>query len=252
MSNLEPVALVTGGSRGIGRAICLAMAQKGIRVGINYVRDGSADDVLRIIEKGGGTAIGLQTDVSNESQVKSMVIKLFDTFGRIDYLINNAGMSDQIVPVVEQDNQYWQRLIDVHLKGAYLCSKEAAKIMIKNKFGRIINISSVVGLRGFPMRTAYGPAKAAIMNLTKVLAIEWAKYNINVNSVVPGGIRTEMIEDFIKRGIYDEVELLKRIPMGRLGKAEEIAAVVFFLCSPAASYITGTAIIVDGGWSACG
>lgn len=249
MKSSDPVALVTGGSRGIGKAICLAMTRKGIKVGVNYLRDGSADEVLTIIEKEGGNAIGLQADVSKESDVNSMVKKMTERFGEIDYLINNAGMSDQIVPIVEQNNEYWQRLIDIHLKGTYLCSKEAAKIMIPNKAGRIINISSVVGLRGFPMRTAYGPAKAAIMNLTKVFAIEWAKYNINVNSVAPGAIRTEMLEDFIQRGIFNENELIQRIPMGRLGTGNEIAEIILFLCSASASYITGETIVVDGGWT---
>lgn len=123
--------------------------------------------------------------------------------------------------------------------------------MIKNNAGRIINISSVVGLRGFPMRTAYGPAKAAIMNLTKVLAIEWAKFNINVNAIAPGAIRTEMLEDFIQRGIFNENELTQKIPMGRLGTGDEIAEVVLFLCSSGSSYITGETIVVDGGWN-CG
>jgi NAD(P)-dependent dehydrogenase (short-subunit alcohol dehydrogenase family) len=251
MANFDPVALVTGGSRGIGRAICLTMARKGIKVGVNYLRDGSADDVLKTIEKEGGTAIGLQADVSNEFNVASMVARMVEKFGKIDYLINNAGISDQIIPIVEQDNQYWQRLIDIHLKGTYLCSKETARIMIKNNFGRIINISSVVGLKGFPMRTAYGPAKAAIMNLTKVLAIEWAKFNINVNAVAPGAIKTEMLEDFIRRGIFNDGELIQKIPMGRLGTGDEIAEVILFLCSNSASYINGATIVVDGGLS-CG
>lgn len=249
MKSFDPVALVTGGSRGIGKAICLAMTRKGIKVGVNYLRNGSADEALTIIEKEGGTAIGLQADVSKESDVNSMVKKMVEKFGRIDYLINNAGMSDQIIPIVEQDNQCWQRLIDIHLKGTYLCSKEAAKIMIQNNAGRIINLSSVVGLRGFPMRTAYGPAKAAIMNLTKVLAIEWAKYNINVNAIAPGAIRTEMLEDFIQRGIFNENELIQKIPMGRLGTGHEIAEVILFLCSTGANYITGETIVVDGGWN---
>jgi len=252
MANFDFVALVTGGSRGIGRAISLAMARKGIEIGVNYLREGSADDVLKAIEKEGGTAIGLQGDVSKEAHVTAMVAKMVEKFGKIDYLINNAGMSDQIIPVVEQDNSYWQRLIDIHLRGTYLCSKETARIMIKNNFGRIINIASVVGLRGFPRRTAYGPAKAAIMNLTKVLAIEWAKFNITVNAVAPGAIRTEMLEDFIQRGIFSEKELMQKIPMGRLGTGDEIAEVILFLCSSGANYITGETIVVDGGWSSVG
>jgi NAD(P)-dependent dehydrogenase (short-subunit alcohol dehydrogenase family) len=251
MADFEPVALVTGGSRGIGKAICLAMARKGIRVGVNYLRDGSADEVLKTINKEGGFAIGLQADVSKEAEVKSMVMKMLEKFGRIDYLINNAGISDQIVPIVEQEVERWQRVIDIHLKGTYLCSKEVAKKMIKNNSGRIINISSVAGITGLPMRTAYGPAKAAIINLTKVLAIEWAKFNINVNAVAPGYIRTEMVEDYIQRGILNENELKKRIPNGKLGTGDDIAEIVLFLCSKGAQYINGAIIVVDGGLN-CG
>jgi 3-oxoacyl-[acyl-carrier protein] reductase len=251
MADFDPVALVTGGSRGIGKAICLAMAHKGIKVGVNYLRNGSADEVLKTINKEGGFAIGLQADVSKEAEVKSMVMKMLEKFGRIDYLINNAGISDQIVPVVEQEVERWQSVIDINLKGTYLCSKEVAKIMIKNNSGRIINISSVVGINGLPMRTAYGPAKAAIINLTKALAIEWAKFNINVNAVAPGYVRTEMVEDYIQRGILNEDELKKRIPAGKLGTGDEIAEVILFLCSRGARYINGSTIVVDGGWS-CG
>ena len=251
MSYLNSVALVTGGSRGIGKAICLTMARKGIKVGVNYLRDGSADEVLKTINEEGGTAIGLQADVSKELEVKSMVMEMLEKFGRIDYLINNAGISDQTVPAVEQDVERWQKVIDIHLKGTYLCSKEVAKTMIKNNSGRIINISSIVGINALPMRTAYGPAKAAIINLTKVLAIEWAKFNINVNAVAPGYIRTEMVEDYIQRGIVNENDLKKRIPTGKLGTGDEVAEVILFLCSMGASYINGATIVVDGGLS-CG
>jgi NAD(P)-dependent dehydrogenase (short-subunit alcohol dehydrogenase family) len=249
MTNFDSVALVTGGSRGIGKAICLVMARKGIKVGVNYLRKGSADEVLAAIKKEGGTAVGLQADVSKETEVRSMVKEMLRQFGKIDYLINNAGISDQGVPAVEQDVEKWQKVIDIHLKGTYLCSKEVAGSMIKNSFGRIVNIASVVGINAIATRTAYGPAKAAIMNLTKALAIEWAKYNINVNAVAPGYTRTEMVEDYIQRGILDENQIKKRIPMGRLGTGAEIAEVILFLCSDGASYINGATIVVDGGWS---
>lgn len=249
MKNDKLVALVTGGSRGIGKAICLAMARKGIVVGINYSRKGSADEVLGAIKKEGGTAIGLQADVSREAEVKPMISEMLKQFGKIDYLVNNAGISDQSVPTLEQDVEKWQKVMDIHLKGTYLCSKEIAAAMIKNNFGRIVNIASIVGINAIATRTAYGPAKAAIMNLTKALAIEWAKHNINVNAVAPGYTRTEMVEDYIQRNIVDENQIKKRVPMGRLGTVNEVADVVLFLCSKSASYITGTTIVVDGGWT---
>lgn len=194
----------------------------------------------------------MRADISNENEIRSVVEKMVDTFGRIDILINNAGVPDQLIPVVEQESERWQKVIDIHLKGTYLCSKEVAGVMIKNNFGRIVNMSSVVGFDGFPMRTAYGPAKAGIMNLTKVLAIEWAKHNINVNAIAPGYIRTEMVERFIKEGTFVEDHIQGRIPLKRLGTTEEIAQVVLFLISDAASYLTGTTLIVDGGWTAYG
>lgn len=248
MQDNNIVALVTGGSRGIGRAICLAMAHSGIKVGINYSSKGSADEVLTKIRDEGGTAIGLQADVSKETEVKSMIMEMLNRFGKIDYLINNAGISDQSIPTVEQDVAKWQKVIDIHLKGTYLCSKEVAGTMIKNGFGRIVNMASIVGINAISTRTAYGPAKAAIINLTKAFALEWAKYNINVNAVAPGYTLTEMVEDYIKRGIVNEDQIKKRVPMGRLGTVDEVAEVVLFLCSKSASYINGTTILVDGGW----
>lgn len=246
------VALVTGGSRGIGKALCLALAREGVSVGINYVTEGSADLILEHISRLGGSVLGLKADIREEKEVKAIVDKMVDSFGKIDFLVNNAGISDQLIPIVDQETNVWEKVVDIHLKGTYLCSREVAKVMIKNEFGRIVNISSIVGLSGFPMRTAYGPSKSGIMNLTKVLAIEWAKCNINVNAVAPGYIRTEMVEDFIRKGTFVEEHIRRRIPLNRLGTPEEIVNVVLFLLSDAGSYITGTTIVVDGGWSAYG
>jgi len=228
------------------------MARTGVKVAVNHVSKGSADEILKQIEKEGYIALGFQADICHEDEIKSMVEKVLNVFGRIDFLINNAGIADQMVPVIEQDTNTWQKIIDINLKGTYLCSKEAARSMIKNNFGRIVNTSSIVGINGFPMRTAYGPAKSAIVMLTKLLAIEWASFNINVNAVAPGYIRTEMVEDLIRMGKLNEKKICDRIPLKRLGATEEIANVVRFLCSDAASYITGQTIIVDGGWVAYG
>lgn len=246
------VGLVTGGGQGIGKAICVEMAEKGIRVAVNDIRKDTADEVVTLIRKDGGIASCFEADVRKEDEIKAMVGKVLDGFGRIDYLVNNAGVPDQLVPVIKQDTGKWQELIDVHLKGTYLCSKESARSMIGNNFGRIVNITSIAGLNAFPMRTAYSPAKSAIIMLTKVLAIEWASVNINVNAVAPGFIRTEMVEDFIRQGKMNEEEIRNRIPLRRLGTSKEIAEIVLFLCSASASYITGQTIAVDGGWVAYG
>ena len=252
MSIDQKVALITGGGQGIGKAICFAMAREGIRVAVNDIKEDRAVEVVKQIKEGGGIASSFQADVSNEDEIKSMVEKILNRFKGIDYLVNNAGISDQLVPVVEQDTDKWQELVDIHLKGTYLCSKEIAKSMIKKKYGRIINISSIAGLNAFPMRTAYSPAKSAIIMLTKVLAIEWASFNINVNAIAPGFIRTEMVGDFIRHGKMNEEEICNRIPLKRLGTSEEIAEIVLFLCSSSSSYITGQTIVVDGGWVAYG
>jgi NAD(P)-dependent dehydrogenase (short-subunit alcohol dehydrogenase family) len=245
-------AIITGGSRGIGMAICKSMAEKGVSVGVNYVRDGSGDEVIELIKKGGGIALDLQADVRDDNDVKSMVGKAIEAFGKIDFLINSAGISDQMVPVVEQDTNAWQKVMDIDLKGTYLCCKEVAKSMIKNNFGRIVNIASIGGLNAFPQRTAYCPSKSAIIMLTKVLAIEWATYNINVNAIAPGYIRTEMVEKMALTGAFDEEKLRNRIPLRRLGHTSEIADVALFLCSNGANYITGETITVDGGFVAYG
>jgi len=252
MSKEQKVALITGGGQGIGKAICLAMAREGIRVAVNDIKEDRAVEVVKQIEEEGGIGSSFQADVSNEDQIKSMVAKILRRFKSIDYLVNNAGISDQLVPVVEQDTDRWQKLVDIHLRGTYLCSKEIAKSMIRKKYGRIVNISSIAGLNAFPMRTAYSPAKSAIIMLTKVLAIEWASFNINVNAIAPGFIRTEMVEDFIRLGKMNEEEICNRIPLKRLGTSEEIAEIVLFLCSSSSSYITGQTIVVDGGWVAYG
>ena len=252
MSKEQKVALITGAGQGIGKAICLAMAREGIRVAVNDIKEDRAVEVVKQIEEEGGIGSSFQADVSNEDQIKSMVAKILQRFKSIDYLVNNAGISDQLVPVVEQDTDRWQKLVDIHLRGTYLCSKEIAKSMIRKKYGRIVNISSIAGLNAFPMRTAYSPAKSAIIMLTKVLAIEWASFNINVNAIAPGFIRTEMVEDFIRLGKMNEEEICNRIPLKRLGTSEEIAEIVLFLCSSSSSYITGQTIVVDGGWVAYG
>ncbi len=246
------VALVTGAGVGIGKAIALALAKEGADVIINDINGESANAAADEIKKLGRQALLVIADVSSEDEVHNMVEKSIEAFGRIDILINNAGISDQIVPTLEQKVDRWQHLMDVHLRGCYLCSKETGKYMVEQRYGRIVNIASVVGLGGLPYRTAYGPAKAGIIMLTKNLAIEWARYNINVNSVSPGYILTEMVQKGIELGVADDKTVKRRTPMGRLGRTEEIAEPVLFLLSDAASFVNGANLPVDGGWTAFG
>lgn len=246
------VALVTGGSRGIGKAICLNFAKNNIRVAVNHSRPGSAEEVVDEIKSLGGFATSFQANISNENEVKKMISKTLMEFNHIDFLVNNAGISDQMLPLTEQNTEKWQEIMNIHLKGTYLCSKEVSKYMIDQRFGKIVNISSIVGLAGFPMRTAYGPAKSAIVNLTKVLAIDLAPHKINVNAVAPGYIKTEMVENLIKNKKLNQKRICKRIPLKRIGSCEDVANLVEFLCSEKANYITGETIVVDGGWLAYG
>jgi len=246
------VAIITGAAQGIGQTIAMCFAKEGAHVSVCDINGEGVKKVSQDIVALSQESIWSEVDVTNTSQVGDMVRKTAEGFGRVDILVNNAGVPDQGVSVVEQDIDSWQRIVDIHLRGTYLCSKEVGKEMIKNNFGRIVNISSIIGLTGFPMRTAYGPAKSAIIMLTKVLAIEWAPYNINVNAVAPGYIRTKMLEDLIHAGKLNEEKICNRIPLKRFGTKEEIANVVQFLCSDAASYITGATITVDGGWVAYG
>ena len=246
------VALVTGAGSGIGKSIALALATEGANIVVNDIKGELADTTVDDIKKMGRQGLPVTADVSNEDEVKGMVEKSIDVFGRIDYLVNNAGISDQMVPTIEQSVQYWQRLIDIHLRGCYICSKTIGKHMVDKKFGKIVNISSVVGMDGAPLRTAYGPAKAGIIMLTKTLAIEWARYNINVNAVSPGYTLTPMVENAIKAGVGDVGPLIRRIPMGRLARPEDVSEAVLFLLSDAASYINGVNLPVDGGWTAFG
>lgn len=246
------VALITGAGSGIGKSIALFLAKEGADIIVNDINSELVNETANDIHNIGRQGLSVTADISSEDEVQSMVEKSVEVFGRIDFLINNAGISDQFVPTIEQKVDYWQRVIDIHLRGCFLCSKEVGKHMIEKRYGKIVNISSVVGIGGSPMRNAYGPAKAGIIMLTKTLAVEWASYNINVNAVSPGYILTPLVEKGIKLGIIDDKVIIRRTPMGRLGRPEEISEVVAFLLSDAASYVNGCNLPVDGGWTSFG
>jgi len=248
----DKVAVVTGGGQGIGRTIAMRFAEEGAWVVVCDINAEGVNRVSQDIVALGRRSLWFKVDVTDISEVDAMAATTAESFGRIDILVNNAGIPDQLIPTTEQDIDTWQKIINVHLRGTYLCSKRIGKEMMKNNFGRIVNMSSIIGLTAFPMRTAYGPAKSAVIMLTKTLAIEWAPFNINVNAIAPGYIRTEMVEGVIRAGKLNEEKLCNRIPLKRLGTKEEIANVAEFLCSDAASYITGATIVVDGGWVAYG
>lgn len=244
MENVEKAALVTGASRGIGRAIALALAKKGYAVAVNYGgSQAAAEGVKAEIEAAGGRAIVIQGDVSKAEDVDKVFAEVKKEFGRLDVLVNNAGITrDSLMLRLKEEN--WDAVIDTDLKSGFLTMKAAAPIMMKQKKGAIVNIASVVGIMGNIGQINYSAAKAGVIGMTKTAARELAARGVRVNAVAPGFIATSMtdvIPEKIKEG------MIHSIPLGRMGQAEDVANAVCFLASDEASYITGQVLKVDGG-----
>ena len=238
------IALVTGGSRGIGRAIALRLAGEGAKVAVNYAgNQTAAEEVKAIIEQHGGTAMIVQTDVSDSMAATEMVARVHEELGGLDILVNNAGITRNTLLLRMKDEDF-DAVINTNLKGIYACTKAAAKFMTKQRSGRIVNLSSVVGEIGNVGQTNYAAAKAGVIGFSKAAAKEFASRNVTVNVVAPGFIDTDMtavLKDSIREKLIEEV------PLGALGKPEHVADAVLFLVSDAASYITGQVLNVDGG-----
>ncbi|MAH58976.1 MAG: 3-oxoacyl-[acyl-carrier-protein] reductase [Synechococcus sp. ARS1019] len=235
-------ALVTGGGRGIGRAIAIALAEAGAQVVVNYANSASAADaVVEQITAAGGSAYALKANVSIEAEVDGLIKTVLERSGRLDVLVNNAGITrDGLLMRMKTDD--WQSVIDLNLSGVFLCTRAVARPMLKQKSGRIINITSVVGLMGNAGQANYAAAKAGVIGLTKSTAKELASRGITVNAVAPGFIATDMTKDL------DADLILKDIPLGTFGTQEQVAGAVRFLAAdPAAAYITGQVLQVDGG-----
>ena len=245
------VAIVTGASSGIGRASSLALARQGAKVTLAARRVEKLEEVKSEIEKMGGEALVVKTDVLKRDDIKEMVKKTVEKWGRVDILLNNAGIA-VFKPFLEMTEEDWDKTLDVNLKGYFLCAQAVAQVMKGQNYGRIINIASIASGQtgvGFPAISHYCASKGGIVALTEALAVELAPLNINVNCIAPGLIETEMTEGILK----DEkvkTGFLTRIPKGRPGKAEEIADVVVFLASHEADYVNGAMWVVDGGWLA--
>ncbi len=238
------VALVTGASRGIGRAIALDLARKGADVVINYAGNAAlAEEVVGMIQEKDRKSMAIQADVANREQVEAMIATTIKEFGALHILVNNAGITrDQLILRMKEED--WDRVLDTNLKGAFHTIKAVTRQMMKQREGRIINISSVVGVAGNAGQINYSASKAGLIGLTKTAARELAARNITVNAVAPGYIESDMTDQ-----LSDEIknELFKQIPLGRLGKPEDVSALVTFLASDAASYITGQVFHVNGG-----
>ena len=237
-------ALVTGASRGIGRAIALCLAAEGARVAINYAGNvKAAEEVKAAIEAAGGTAILCQADIADSAAVEAMIADVVKEFGAIDILVNNAGITRDTLLMRMKDEDF-AKVLDTNLKGVFYCTKAVSKLMMKKRSGRIVNMASVVGLVGNAGQTNYAAAKAGVIGFSKSAAKELASRGITVNVVAPGFIGTDMTA-----GLPESVKekMLTDIPLGRMGEPEDVANAVLFLASDQASYITGQVVNVDGG-----
>ena len=238
------VALVTGASRGIGASIALSLAMAGAKVGVNYNTSREpAEKVVEKITESGGEALLVEGNVAEEASAKAVVEQVMERWSQIDILVNNAGINrDRLL--LRMSLEDWDQVLDVNLRGAFLCSKFVMPQMIKRRRGRIVNISSVVGLSGNPGQANYAAAKAGLIGFTKAVAREVASRNVTVNAVAPGFVTTGMVENLSEE---TQKQILGRIPMGRFGTAEDVAQAVLFLCGDGAGYITGQVLTIDGG-----
>ena len=238
------VAIVTGASRGIGRSVAISLAKAGAKVVINYAGNtAAAEEVKAIIEAAGGQGLLVQADVANEDAVAAMVKQTVNAFGRIDILVNNAGITrDNLLMRMKEGD--WDDVMNTNLKGIFMCTKAISRVMMKQKYGKIINMTSVVGLTGNAGQSNYAAAKAGVIGFTKSMAKELASRGITVNAIAPGFINTDMTS-VLSNQIKDE--LITKIPLGRLGSTEDVAAAVLFLVSDSANYVTGQTLNIDGG-----
>ncbi len=241
------ISLVTGGGSGIGRASALAFAREGAKVVVADVVVDGGEETLGMIKKAGGEAIFVKIDVSKAAEVEAMVNKAVETYGRLDCAYNNAGVEGSWVSTTEYTEENWERVISINLKGVWLCLKYEIAQMLKQGGGSIVNTASVAGLVGTPEASAYVASKHGVVGLTKTAALEYAKLGIRVNAVCPGAIRTPMLERVISTQPQLAESATAMEPVGRLGSPEEIAEAVVWLCSEAASFVTGHAMAVDGG-----
>jgi len=243
------VAVVTGGADGIGWATARRLADEFAHVALIDMREDAARQ--RGAELG-PEHLGLRADVSSVDDVTQALRAVVERFGRIDALVNNAGIGEQSAPTLEQDVEAFDRVLAVHLRGSFLMSREVAKVMLAQRSGAIVNLGSIAALGGIPGRNAYGAAKAGILAMTRAMACEWARCGIRVNAVAPGYVRTQLVAELERRGALNSAAIEARTPMGRFATPEEIAEAVAFLASDRASFITGTTLAVDGGWLALG
>jgi NAD(P)-dependent dehydrogenase (short-subunit alcohol dehydrogenase family) len=243
----QKVSIITGGSSGIGRATAVALAKEGVKVAVAARRAKEGEETVRLVKEAGIEGIFIKTDVANEDDVRSLVDKTVKTYGRLDYAFNNAGTEETMTSLVDQTSDVFDQIMNVNVKGVWLCMKYEIPQMIRTEGGAIVNMSSVAGVMGFPQMPIYVASKHAVLGLTKSAALEYAKSGIRINAVAPGGVETDMLER-LGEDKNQILETLKSMhPIGRIGDPEEIANAVVWLLSDKASFVLGHTLLLDGG-----
>jgi NAD(P)-dependent dehydrogenase (short-subunit alcohol dehydrogenase family) len=247
------VALITGAGTGIGQATAILFAKEGADIVAANLELAEAEETAEVIRKIGRRAAAIAADISKPDEIHAMVDTAINAFGGIDVLVNNAGVGALNLPTFEiRDMEAWNKVFEINVRATFLCSQRVGQWMTTHGGGKIINVASQTGIAGVPYVNAYGPSKAAVINMTRSLAVEWAKYKINVNCVAPCWTRTRRLEKAIEKGVVSLAEIQKRCPMGRPAEPEDVAKAILFLASDDASFITGITLPVDGGWLAYG
>jgi NAD(P)-dependent dehydrogenase (short-subunit alcohol dehydrogenase family) len=243
----QKVAIITGGSSGIGRATAVALAKEGVKVTVAARRAKEGEETVQLVKEAGSDGIFVKTNVANEDDVRSLVEKTVKTYGKLDYAFNNAGIAETMTPLVDQTSDIFDQIMNVNVKGVWLCMKYEIPEMIRTGGGAMVNMSSVAGVIGYPQMPIYIASKHAVLGLTKSAALEYAKSGIRINAVAPGGVETDMVKQVAEDNKQFVETLISMHPMGRIGVPEEIANAVVWLLSDKASFVLGHTLLVDGG-----